>query len=148
MIGSALGFLLGFAYGSFAEHFIHRKLFHEFGKSKNSIFSFHLRGHHLIARKNNFVDNRFSWREALGVPLVLLIHLPVAILFKPMFLGMTLYGALFVIIHNAMHRFPEFSRKYIWWHWNHHMMNQNKSFNVVAPIADIVLRTLQPRAKN
>jgi hypothetical protein len=41
------------------EYSVHRYLFHGFGKKKNSIFAFHLREHHLIARKNNFVDVKF-----------------------------------------------------------------------------------------
>ena len=147
MIGSFLGFLLGFIYGSFAEHFVHKKLFHGYGKKKNSIFAFHLRGHHINCRKNNFFEEKISWREVIGVPAILIIHIPFALISLPAYYGMITYGLLFVIIHNTMHRFPNFSKKYIWWHWNHHMKNQNKSFNVVVPIADIALKTLQPRAK-
>ena len=37
-----------------------------------------------------------------------------------------------------MHKTPEIGKKYFWWHWNHHMRNQNKSWNVVFPIFDLL----------
>ena len=142
---SAILFILGFCYGSFVEHFVHKNLFHKMGRKKNGIFSFHLRGHHLVSRRNGFVDKRFSYREALGIPVVLFIHLPFLWLSTPLYIGMSTYGLLFVIIHNSLHHFPNFAKRFFWWHWNHHMKNQNKSFNVVLPLADIILGTLEDR---
>jgi hypothetical protein len=143
MIASLTLFALGVFYGSFLEHFIHKYLFHRLGRKRGSIFSFHLRGHHLEARRNGFVDKRFSYREALGMPIVMVLHSPVLMVSPYLYAGMTLYGGLFVAIHNMLHHFPHFSKKYFWWHWNHHMRNQNKSFNVVIPVADIILGTLE-----
>jgi len=34
-------------------------------------------------------------------------------------------------------------KKYFWWHWNHHMKNQNKSWAVVVPIMDVLTGTLE-----
>lgn len=143
---SLLLFLLGFCYGSFVEHFVHKKLFHDMGKKRNSLFAFHLRGHHLVSRRNNFVDKRFSYREALGMPFVLLLHIPFMLISPYIYLGMSVYGILFVTIHNTLHHFPGFAKRFFWWHWNHHMKNQNKSFNVVLPLADIVLGTLESKS--
>lgn len=140
---SAILFIAGFCYGSFVEHFIHRVLFHRLGRNKDSVFSFHLRGHHIVSRKNDFVDKRFSYREALGVPVVLAIHLPFLWLSLPAYIGMSIYGILFIVIHNSLHHFPSFAKRFFWWHWNHHMKNQNKSFNVVLPLADVVSGTLE-----
>jgi len=145
---SAILFIIGFCYGSFVEHFIHKYLFHNMGKKRGSLFSFHLRGHHLVSRRNNFLDNRFSYREALGIPVVLTIHLPFLWLSLPAYLGMSVYGILFVIIHNLIHHFPSFAKRFFWWHWNHHMKNQNKSFNVVLPLADVVLGTLEDKGSS
>ena len=143
MMLAVLLFAVGFCYGSFVEFFIHKKFFHDFGKKRDSLFAFHLREHHLISRRNNFYDLRFSWREALGMPLVLALHLPVLAFSIPLYAGMATYGVLFLIIHNMLHRYPSFAKRFFWWHWNHHMKNQNKSYNVVLPIADLVFRTLE-----
>ena len=145
---SALLFFAGFCYGSFLEHFVHRYLFHKLGRKKESIFSFHLRGHHLVSRRNEFVDKSFSYREALGIPIALIIHLPFLWISLSAYFGMSIYGILFVIIHNSLHHFPAFSKKFFWWHWNHHMRNQNKSFNVVFPLADVVLGTLERESRH
>lgn len=144
---SGILFMLGFCYGSFVEHFIHKHLFHNMGKKKGGLFSFHLRGHHLVSRRNDFLDKRFSYREALGMPFVLLLHLPALFVSHALYLGMVTYGILFVVIHNILHHFPKFAKRFFWWHWNHHMKNQNKSFNVVLPLADIVLGTLEKRTR-
>lgn len=146
MMLASLLFAAGFCYGSFVEFFIHKKFFHDFGKKRDSLFAFHLREHHLISRRNNFYDLRFSWREALGMPLVLALHLPVLAISTSLYAGMAAYGVLFLIIHNMLHRYPSFAKRFFWWHWNHHMKNQNKSYNVVLPIADLVIGTLEKQS--
>ena len=55
-----IGFFLGFLYGSLLEYLIHDHLFHRMGKKKDSIFSYHLKGHHRLAKKNGFVDLTLS----------------------------------------------------------------------------------------
>ena len=49
-------FILGFVYASIVEWAVHKYLFHEVGKKKESRFSFHIREHHLNCLKNNNVD--------------------------------------------------------------------------------------------
>ena len=51
-----VGFALGIVYASFLEWWIHKKLFHEYGRKKDSVFAFHLRDHHVVAKRNEFVD--------------------------------------------------------------------------------------------
>ena len=142
-----LQFIFGIFYASLIEYLIHKYLFHKLGMKKDSIFSFHLRGHHLIARKNSFVDIRVSWLENIGIFLILLLHLPLYFVIPHSYIAMTIYGILFILIHNIIHRYPKFARKYYWWHWNHHMKNQNKSWNVVLPLIDIMTGTLEPRKR-
>ena len=145
MISAILLFAIGFCYGSFVEFFIHKKLFHELGRKRDGLFSFHLREHHLVSRRNNFYDLRISWREVLGMPIVLAIHLPALTISLPLYVGMVAYAVLFLIIHNTLHRYPHFAKRFFWWHWNHHMKNQNKSYNVVLPLADLVIGTLEEK---
>ena len=138
-------FALGILYANTFEYAVHRYLFHEFGKKKDSLFSFHLREHHLTARHNDFFDSKISKVEMIGIPFILLAHLPIAF-FSPFFYSaLVAYGVLFILIHNFVHRYPAVAKKVFWWHWNHHMRNQNKSWGVVLPIMDLLSGTLQKR---
>ena len=136
-------FLVGIIIASFIEYSVHKYLFHGLGKKRESVFAFHLRQHHIIARKNNFVDKKVSVHEFLGIPALIILFLPIYFLSTPLFCGMTLYAIAFIVLHNLQHKYPKITKKYFWWHWNHHMKNQNKSWNVVLPIADILTGTLE-----
>ena len=136
-------FLFGMFIANVVEYSIHRYLFHGFGKKKNSIFAFHLREHHLIARKNNFVDVKFSVKEWFGVPVITLLFFPLYFVSPYIFYGISLYAFLFIVLHDIQHAYPEVAKKYFWWHWNHHMKNQNKSWAVVLPIMDVLTGTLE-----
>ena len=136
-------FLVGIILASFIEYFVHKRLFHGLGKKKKSIFAFHLREHHIIARKNNFVDKKLSAHEFIGIPALMILFFPIYFLSPALFYGVSLYAVAFVILHNLQHKYPQVTKKYFWWHWNHHMKNQNKSWNVVLPIADILTGTLE-----
>ena len=139
----ALLFLAGFIHGSLVEYLVHRYLFHGFGKKKDSMFAYHLRDHHLVSRRNDFIDNKLSAHEALGVVFLIALHTPALFLSTYLFIGIAFYAFLFVALHNMMHKTPGLAKKYFPWHWNHHMKNQNKSWNVVLPIFDVLTGTLQ-----
>lgn len=137
--------LLGFLYGCFFEHTFHRYVFHGLGKKKSSIFAFHLRVHHFTAKRSDFRDSRFSYNEIIGLTFLALAHTPVYFISPLLYFSICTYAALFIIIHNIIHRYPSLGKKYIWWHWNHHMMNQNKSWGVVCPLMDIIAGTLEEK---
>ena len=123
------------------EWWVHKKLFHEYGKKRDSYFAFHLRQHHADCIKNNFYDNQFSKRETLGLLFLSIIHLPIYF-FSPMFYCATVcYAIAFQVLHNMSHRNPEWAKKYQPWHWEHHMGNPNTNWNVVLPIADWIMKT-------
>ena len=141
----ALLFFVGFIHGSLIEYLVHRYLFHGLGKKKDSIFAYHLRDHHLVSRRNDFIDNKLSAHEAIGVVFLIALHVPALFLSAYLFAGIAFYAFLFVVLHNTMHKTPGLAKKYFWWHWNHHMKNQNKSWNVVLPIFDLLTGTLQKK---
>ena len=134
-------FILGFVYASIVEWAVHKYLFHEVGKKKGSHFSFHIREHHINCLKNGNVDRNFSKREFPGILFLLLSHLPIYYILQPFYYALCLYGVLFILIHNFTHIWPQAGKKYIPWHWDHHMRFQNHNFNVVAPIADYLFGT-------
>ncbi len=134
-------FLLGFIYASIIEWGVHKFLFHDMGKKRGSKFSFHIREHHADAIKNGNLDRGFSKREIPGILFLLLTHLPLYYIIPMFYYALCLYGTLFIVMHNIAHIWPQFGKKYIPWHWDHHMRYQNHNYNVVLPIADYLFGT-------
>ena len=136
-----LGAIFGFVYASFLEWFIHKYLYHGIGKNKNSIFSYHLKQHHVIARKNNFIDHKFSIVETVGLILLILIHIPVVFVNIGAFASIMLYALGFNFLHSKQHKDEDFAKRNFKWHWEHHMKNPNKNFGVVTCWVDYLLGT-------
>ena len=142
-----LGFVLGFLYGSVLEYGIHDVIFHRLGKKKGSMWAYHLKGHHVLSRKNNFVDLTESKIESLGMMLLILIHLPIIVFNFGFWFGVTLHAVAFNVLHGLQHRHPEFTKKYMRWHWEHHMKDSNKNFGVVTPWMDYLFGTRKKYTK-
>ena len=136
-----MGLVLGLLYANFLEWFVHKYIFHKLGKKRGSIWAYHLKEHHKTARKNNFVDKKVSKIEIFGMIFLVLIHLPFLWISVGFFAGTAIYAVAFKIIHEYQHRNPEFTKKYMRWHWEHHMKDSNKNFGVVACWADHYLKT-------
>jgi hypothetical protein len=79
----------------------------------------------------------------VGIPFLMLLFFPLYFLANWLYFGMAIYAVAFIFMHNLMHRYPDITKKYFPWHWNHHMKNQNKSWNVVLPIMDYLTGTLE-----
>jgi len=136
-----LGFALGTVYASFLEWWVHKVLFHKYGKKKNSIFAYHLRDHHRNARRDGYKDSGFSSRETFGLLFLSLLHLPICLVSVDFYIATVIYAIAFHILHDYSHTNPEWTKKYMPWHWKHHMENPKKNWNVVLPIADIIMKT-------
>jgi len=134
--------ILGIFVASFLEWFIHKHLLHSMGRKKKSIFSFHWVKHHASARKNKFSDSLFSARESIGIFLLCALFLPLVIILPYAYAAMFTHAVLYFILHNAAHKYPKFGKKYMRWHYDHHMgRNQNMNWCVVHPLADYIMGT-------
>jgi sterol desaturase/sphingolipid hydroxylase (fatty acid hydroxylase superfamily) len=136
-----LGFVLGLLYGNVLEYLIHDYVFHRLGRKKDSIWAYHLKGHHVLSRRNNFVDLTESNVEVIGMIFLILVHTPVILFSFGFWGGVTCYALSFKILHGFQHKHPEFTKKYMKWHWDHHMKDSNKNFGVVAPWSDYLFGT-------
>ena len=136
-----IGFILGTIYASFLEWWIHKYLFHVRGRKKDSLFAYHLRDHHAVAKKNNFIDIRMSVIETFGLLFLAIIHLPVFYISCMFYFATVIYAVAFFVLHNYGHRNPKWAKIYQPWHWSHHMKNPNSNWNVVLPIADWIMKT-------
>lgn len=148
----AIQILLGIMYANFAEVFIHKYVLHEMGKqNKDSFFRFHWSEHHRTARRNHMVDSSYLvsfWKdsarlkEVLGLVVLATIHLPLMFLFPVFVLTIWSYTVAYYFAHKHSHLGTEWGKKYLPWHYQHHMLkNQDKNWGVLLPIADWFLGT-------
>ena len=141
------GFVFGFLYGSLLEYLIHDLVFHRMGKKKGSIWSYHLRGHHALAKKNKFLDQTKSKVETYGLLILIAIHLPLLLVSVGFTIGVVTYAVAFNLLHGFQHRHPEFTKKYMKWHWDHHMGPREcveANWCVTFPLFDYVMGTRKP----
>jgi len=142
--------LIGVLYASLVEWLVHNYILHGLGKRKNSIWSFHWHEHHHNSRKYNFVDSSYlqpfysgsRFKEILGL-LVLALAQSWLLLWFPWFVFTTwTYCAVYLWAHRKSHLEPEWCKRWLPWHYDHHCgKNQDKNWGVVLPIWDYVLGT-------
>ena len=149
MVNIALQLLLGVLIANLYEWAIHRYLLHGLGTSKRSIWHFNW-DHHNIARTNEGYDETFLnkgyWKERLSLLFLALLNSPIAFYYPWMAATMGVYLVAYYFIHVKSHLDPQWARKWVPWHWDHHMgKNQNKNWCIVMPLCDHIFRT---REKN
>jgi len=134
--------ILGVLIASLLEWIIHKHILHELGKKKVSIFSFHWGVHHANARKNGFLDKAVSKREVFGIFALCVIASPVWFILPFMYYTMFSHAMKYLFIHNVAHKNPTFAKRFLPWHYDHHMgKDQNTNWCVVHPLADYILGT-------
>lgn len=125
-----LGVPLGLLYANASEWLIHKYVLHGLGKKKKSFFSFHWSEHHRACRKHEFFDPDYrrsvfgkhaQGKEALAIFALMVLHaplLPVA----PWFTATVWYsGANYFYKHRRAHLDPEWARRHLKHHYDHHM---------------------------
>ena len=149
-----IGFPLGIIASNAVEWVMHKYVLHGLGKNKKSFWSFHWNEHHRASRKNGFYDADYErpalgkhaqGKEAyslLGVSIGVLPLLP----FAPYFCAGTWASTVaYYVVHKQSHLDPEWARKYVPWHYDHHMgPNQDANWCVTFPLFDHLLGTRVP----
>lgn len=147
---------LALLYANATEWLAHRYILHGIGKQKTSMWNFHWGEHHRNCRRHDHMDpayerSVFGWhsqgKEALGISLMLLAHLPL-IEFAPVFVATLVYtSADYMYKHRRAHRDPNWAREHLTWHYDHHMgKNQDANWGVTRPWFDLLLGTRVPYA--
>lgn len=158
MLKSLLGFSLGVVYANAFEWVAHKYLLHGRGKEKGSFFSFHWHGHHRNARRYGHVDPMYvqpllgggvalqaRGKEAVGLAVTALVHWPV--MKRAPWFGVAIGGAMaaYYWVHQRSHQDTEWARKWLPWHYDHHMgPNQDANWCVTFPLFDHVMGTREP----
>jgi len=137
-----LGVILGFLYANFLDWSIHILLHKPRGRSK---LKFHWK-HHKIARKHNNLDPDYSkkifhnetWLTLAGI----LLHTPLLFIFPYFASTIILYALIYIFLHRLSHTYVAFFKKWMPWHYEHHMgKDQNSNWCVICPLMDHIMRT-------
>lgn len=146
-----LGFPIGLLVVNGVEWYAHKVWLHEYPmKNRNSPFFTHI-AHHKRARLNGFNDQGYAesmFKNAeiynektalIGLGLVSSIFVPVT----PFFAAGLYYGIYnYWRVHSKSHIDPEYAKKRIPWHYDHHMTsNQNANWCVTRPWFDYIMGT-------
>lgn len=145
-----VAFVIALFVTNFTEWATHKWILHGLGKKKNSWFNYHW-AHHNVSRKNGFHDEDYdhgffeSWavrREILGLVLMLASNINWYFVWPVLFFWFCFFTIAYYLIHKYSHQYPEFTKKYLRWHWDHHMgIDQNKNWGVTSPLWDYILGT-------
>jgi sterol desaturase/sphingolipid hydroxylase (fatty acid hydroxylase superfamily) len=145
-----LGIPLGLFYANAGEWLIHKYVLHGLGRRKSSMWSYHWQ-HHRAARKHGFLDPDYArsafrknghGKEALGLLIIALAHLPLLPV-APLFVAAVEYSTLrYYRVHKRAHQDPEWARRHLRWHYDHHMgRNQDANWCVTWPWFDWLMGT-------
>ncbi|EXE63253.1 hypothetical protein J580_0375 [Acinetobacter sp. 1542444] len=146
-----LGFPVGIFVANGLEWYFHKVWLHEYPtKYRNSPFFTHI-AHHKRARLNNFHDegyaeSMFKNAEIYNEKTALISLAGAATVFLPVapFFTAGLYYGLWNYwhVHSKAHLDPEYAKKRIPWHYDHHMTsNQNANWCVTKPWFDYIMGT-------
>ena len=130
MFEAVLWFLLGAVVTNAGEWFMHKYILHVLGKHKNSLWAYHWHEHHAVCFKNNMLDEGYrrlqlQWntqtKELLTLALILLSQLLFINLAFWYVVGFYVSIALYYYKHRKAHLDPEWAKKYLPWHYEHHL---------------------------
>jgi hypothetical protein len=141
--------VFAYLYATFAEWVMHKYVLHGLGKNKNSWFSFHWYYHHKSCRKNHYLDENYNKilslpvrREILGLYALLVIHLPLYYMLPYFYYTLVVCVIRYFYVHQRSHLNPDWAKKHIPWHYEHHMgKDQDVNWGVTTDIWDVILNT-------
>lgn len=137
---------IAWLYSHFLEYCAHRFLLHNH-KNFGKLFRNHFGTHHYISRKNDMYDVGYapvlsSKFEMLSLAGALAFHLPLLWFFPYAYLTMVYCCFSYYFLHRKAHTDVEWGRKWLPWHYEHHMgKNQHLNWGVRLPIIDILFGT-------
>ena len=134
--------ILGVLLANFYEWGIHKYLLHGMGKNKKSFWSFHWKDHHNRARRDHNYDSKFYPKEVLSLQLFFILHAYFLIQYPALLVAMGSYAVAYYVVHRYAHHHPVWCKKYLRWHWDHHMgKDQDKNWCILFPLTDYIMGT-------
>lgn len=155
MLVETCQFVGGLLITNAGEWIIHKHVLHGLGKRRGSLFSFHWNEHHRTARRNDFRDadyerSVFGWhsqgREAGLLTLLGIAVAPIGFALPCVLGGIWTGLTAYYVVHKRAHLHPEWAKKWVPWHVDHHMgKNQDSNWCVTWPIWDVIMSTREKR---
>ncbi len=138
---------------NFYEWAAHKYVLHSLGKKKGSFFHFHWAHHKNVRRYAGWDYNYKNLRDSLKEIFLLLTitivnvslfwHFPIAAM------TMVVYVATYYFIHRKAHLDVKWGKKWIPWHFDHHMgKDQDLNWCVLFPMWDYILGTRKKTSDN
>ena len=133
------------------EWVVHKHILHKLGRNKKSIWAFHWHEHHGNSRRNEMHDETYErfpiglhaqGKELLALAAAGMATLPLAPI-APFYTATILYCiGEYYVKHRRSHEDPEWAKKHLPWHYDHHMgPNQESNWGVVRPWMDHIMGT-------
>ncbi len=152
MLGILVQVFLGVMIANLYEWIIHKYVLHGLGKKKGSRWSSHWSQHHQKSRKNDHFDEDYlqifqgGWsegrQEVTGLIILSIFQIPTFYVLPYYALTSVMMALMYFVIHRKSHLDPEWAKKYVPWHYDHHMgKNQDANWGVTLPIWDYILGT-------
>jgi len=144
-----IGIPIGLFFANAFEWYAHKRILHDLGRDKKGIMHSHW-DHHRDTRRTAFRDpiytdtwyNDRALQEAMGVGALAVFFAPLFPV-APFFTGTVFYSAYnYWRVHRKSHRDPEWTKKHLPWHYDHHMgMDQDLNWCVTRPWFDYIMGT-------
>jgi sterol desaturase/sphingolipid hydroxylase (fatty acid hydroxylase superfamily) len=143
VLGYLLVIIIGLLYGNLWEWILHKYVLHsKSAKTNKSIVSFHWTSHHRTCRKNGFVDTDRYPREIAALVGILVLQLPWLYISKVFYCTLVYCALNYYFMHRKAHRDPEWCKRHMPWHFDHHMgRNQDMNWCVTRPWFDHIFGT-------
>jgi sterol desaturase/sphingolipid hydroxylase (fatty acid hydroxylase superfamily) len=152
MVNLVVQFVLGLFYTNVGEWLVHRYILHGFGKKRNSFWAYHLYEHHVVCRTNGMIDlgyqklNLKKWnaqtKELAVLACIVLIHLPIFFIYPIFICAVYLSFSLYYYKHRKAHIDPEWAKRHLRWHYEHHLaVNSRGNWCVSWPWFDYLMGT-------
>jgi len=149
-----LGFAVGLVYSNAAEWVVHKYVLHGLGRKKGTHWSFHFHEHHKNVRKSGGYDPVYAKpmreapaksKEALGLIQGAILVSPVLLISPGFVFANWLHSAGYYVVHKKAHLDPEWAKKWLPWHVDHHMgPDQDMNWCVTYPLFDWIMGTRKP----
>lgn len=142
--------MIAWVYGHLLEYIAHRWVLHNRSFLTRYAFRHHFRRHHSVSRKNMMKDDdyanlglgRKNSFEHKALFLLALVHFPIFFFFPIAYAVLVWSAMVYYIVHSIAHWFPGWGRRWLPWHYDHHMgKDQHKNWGVRLPLFDYIFAT-------
>ena len=150
LLRSSAEFAAGYLYVKGVENLAHQYLLHNFGKKKDSLWSFHFHDHHKAATKYGMLDPAYfePWwshpsraKEVASLAAAFATHLPLAKKHPYFVLGIAAGTVEYYFKHKKSHLDPEWAWEKMQNHVKHHLIDQDAYWGVTSGLIDKLVGT-------